>query len=244
MMKRALLISAAVCGMALAGARAATITTWTFENVTTPSTGSGTASLVGGTSATFAAGDGGGQGWNTTDYASQSTGSGTRGVQFSVSTVGFEDITLSYRHRSSDTASRWAMVQYSLDGTIWTDFQNNGGTLSPHDNFYTFNFDFSSISGADNNANFGVRIVSIFSPQAFDQNSNLADFGANAAYMRANADAKFPAGTGAGTGDYGGGGTWRFDNVTIGGTAVPEPGGGAMLLALAGTVVLWVRRRW
>jgi hypothetical protein len=227
----------------LANAQAEIITQWNFEgDVTTPSTGTGTASLVGGTTAAFATGNGGGRGWNTTTYAAQSTGSGTRGVQFSASTVGFENITVNFDHRASGTASRWAQLDYTLDGgTNWTNgFWNNGGGLSPHDTFYSFNVDLSSVTAANNNANFGVRIVSIFSPQAFDQNNVLGEFAANTAYMRANVGAVFSPNTSSATGDYGTSGTWRFDNVTI--TAVPEPSSIA-LLSLVG-VGGFALRRW
>ena len=228
--------------MAIAGAaNAAVVTQWTFEGDTTnASTGSGTASLIGGTSGTFATGSGGGRAWNTSTYKAQGTGSGEAGVQFLVSTAsaggGFGGISVSFDQRSSGTGSRWAQVDYTLDGgSTWvTGFWNNNGGLSPHDTFYNFTVDFSSVSGANNNAGFGFRIVSIFSPQAFNQNSTLS-YLANAAYMRANADAKFAPTPGVGTGDYGTTGTWRFDNVTVNGTAIPAPGAIA-LLGAAGLV--------
>ena len=223
----------AICSIGLAAP--VTVVQWTFEgDVSTPSTGSGTASLIGGTTATFAAGNSGGRGWNTSSYRPQGTDSGTAGVQFLFSTSGVQDVTLSFDHRSSGTGSRWAQVDYTLDaGANWvTGFWDNGGGLSPHDTFYTFNVDFTSVSAANNNPNFGVRIVSIFSPLAFDQNATLADFAAGTAYMRANSQASFTPGGGVGTGDYGTGGTWRFDNVTV--TAVPEPSSLAVLGLIGG----------
>jgi len=97
-----------------------TITQWTFEgDVTTPETGVGTALLIGGTTSTFAAGNGGGRGWNTSAYASQSTASGVRGVEFLFSTEGYENLEFSFDHRSSATGSRWAQVDYTVDGTDW-----------------------------------------------------------------------------------------------------------------------------
>ena len=157
-----------------------TITQWTFEgDVTTPATGVGTAALIGGTTATFVAGNGGGRGWNTSAYASQSTASGVRGVEFLFSTEGYENLEFSFDHRSSATGSRWAQVDYTVDGTAWvTGFWNNAGGLSPQDTFSTFNVDFNSVTAANNNPDFGVRIVSIFSPQAFDQNAALGDYAA------------------------------------------------------------------
>lgn len=222
---------------------AATITQWNFDaSSATPSTGSGTANLAGGTTATFATGNGGGFGWNTTTYAAQSAGSGTRGVEFFASTAGYEDITVSFDHRASGTASRWAQIEYTTDGgSSWTVAQNNGGGLSPHDTFYSFTIDLSTIAAVDDVAGFGIRITSIFAPVGFDQNATLADFAADTAYQRANSQSGFASGSGTGTGDYGAGGTWRFDNVTISGTAVPEPA--ATLLGAMGVLGLFRRRR-
>jgi hypothetical protein len=222
-------VAAAVIALPAVGQSA--ITQWTFEGDTlTPSTGSGVAALFGGTTGSFAAGSGGGRAWNTTTYAAQGAESGSRGVSFISGTTGYESISVSFEHRASGTGSRWAQVDYTLDGgTTWTTgFWNNGGGLSPHDFFYSFTVDFSAVAGASNNAGFGFRIVSIFSPSAFNQNSTLS-YGATEAYMRANADAKFAPEAGSGTGNYATTGTWRFDNVTVSGALIPAPGAVALL---------------
>lgn len=189
-----------------------TIAQWTFEgDVITPAVGTGTAALIGGTTAAFQAGNGGGRAWNLATFPAQGTASGTAGVQFAVPTTGTSGISMSFDHRGSSTPSRWARVDYSLDGgATWTEnFWNNhdvanGGRatgISPDSVFYTFNVNFSSVTGADNNPNFRVRIVSMFSPVEFVANSVTNP--ANSAYQA------------AGTGSYAVGGTWRFDNVTF-----------------------------
>lgn len=194
-----------------------TIAQWTFEgDVITPAVGTGTASLIGGTTATFAAGNGGGRAWNLATFPAQGTASGTAGVQFAVPTTGTNGISISFDHRGSSTPSRWARVDYSLDGGAnWTENywnnhdEANGGRatgISPDSVFYTFNVNFSGVAGADNNPNFRVRIVSMFSPLEFVANS--VSNPANSAYQ--------PAGT-SGTATYAVGGTWRFDNVTFSG---------------------------
>jgi hypothetical protein len=237
-MFRTTLIAAAAATFVSSAAFGAVITEWTFEgDVTTPSTGSGTASLIGGTTSTFATGNGGGRGWNTTTYPAQSTNSGTAGVQFLVDTTGFGSIGLTFDHRASGTASRFARIDYTVDGTTWTPLTDNAGGLSPHDTFYSFGT-YAFPASADNNPNFGVRIVSIFSPLAFDQNASLPDYAAGSAYMRANAQASFTPGGGTGTGDYGTTGTWRFDNVAI--FSIPEP---ATLGVIAGLGLVALRRR-
>ncbi|NBX36990.1 MAG: hypothetical protein EBR10_07180 [Planctomycetes bacterium] len=233
------LLSVGITALIVASAQGAVVTQWTFEgDSTSASTGAGAASLVGDTTATFATGNAGGRAWNSTNYKAQGTGSGQAGVQFLASTaqgLGFGGISVSFDHRSSGTGSRWAQVDYTVDGGAnWvTNFWNNNGGLSPHDTFYSFTVDFSSVSAAANNAGFGFRIVSIFAPVAFNQNATLA-YGANAAYMRSNAEANYNL-PGVGTGNYGNTGTWRFDNVTVNGTLLPAPGAVA-LLGVAGLV--------
>lgn len=183
---------------------------WNFDQSNlTPSAGIGHATNVGGTITGFAAGNGG-QGWNTTNYPVQSTGSGSAGVAFFASTVGYSNIVVRFDHRASGTASRWARVDYTVDGgTTWTPFWTNGGALSPHDTFYSFsNISFASVSAVGNTSGFGFRIVSIFSPVAFTDAVEGA-FSANTAYHRARV---------SGGSAYAPGGSWRFDNVRIEGS--------------------------
>jgi hypothetical protein len=160
-------------------------------------------------------------------------------VQFAVSTLGQSNIAISFDHRASGTASRFASIEYTTDGTNWIVFGNNSGGLSPHDTFYSFSYDLSAIAAVNNNANFAFRVVSIFSPSSFDQSSALADYAANSAYMRANSGASFTAGGSTSTGDYATSDTWRFDNVTV--RVIPEPS--AALLGAFGLLALLRRRR-
>ncbi|MFQ3684326.1 MAG: hypothetical protein SNJ51_18835, partial [Roseiflexus sp.] len=112
----ALLLTGALAAPYRAAATATIITQWTFNSpvpdgstatgTTDPAIGSGTAALIGGVTATFASGDASGgstdpatgddSAWNTTTYAPQGTGDRTRGVQFAVSTVGFQNIRFSF----------------------------------------------------------------------------------------------------------------------------------------------------
>ena len=131
-----LVIAAAMLALLFAGmlgiAQPATATTtiitqWTFNSptpdnntntgTTDPAIGSGIASLVGGTTATFASGDASGgstdpatgddSAWNTTTYyAPQGTQDRQRGVQFAVSTVGYQNIRFSFDLRHSKRAIR------------------------------------------------------------------------------------------------------------------------------------------
>lgn len=192
--------------------------------------GGATVSLLGGVTSSFSSGDASGgssdpasgddSGLQTTNYAAQGTNSGVCGVQFNGSTVGFENIIVEYDLRHSNTSSRYEQFDYTLDGgATWVTFAtfdaNAGG-----DKWYNNHlFDLSAVSGADNNALFGCRVVAVFDP-AFGDRYTASTTGSN----------------------YAATGTWRFDMVQIYGTPVPEPGS---LAAFATGIVglLCARRR-
>lgn len=183
------------------------ITQWAFNGTTEPSIGEGTAALIGGTVEVDLD-----DRWRMVGFPDQFEASGTAGAEFLVSTEGFENILLSYGHRSSGTQSRWAEVQYTLDGgDSWEVLANNDGGLSPHDVIYNFSFDFTDIAGANDNPGFGVRVVSVFSPVPFNPEEPDEEFEANTAYHRARTE-------GTGGNPYAGGldgGNWRLHNVTL-----------------------------
>lgn len=186
---------------------------WTFDGNTEPASGFGTASLIGGVtqhSATLSSG------WRITDFPDQFTFSGTAGAQFMVSTLGFESIKLDFSHRASGTASRWAMIQYTIDGgENWIDFELNGGRLSPHDTEYPFKLDFTGHEGVDDNPDFGVRIVSIFSPLSFNPEVPDVFYGPGVAYHRARTE-------GTGGNEYAATGNWRLLNVVFRGAEIDK----------------------
>ena len=196
-----------------------TITQWTFEgDLTTPATGSGTAALIGGTTATFATGVSGSpdRAWNSSAYPAQGEGSGTAGVEFLVSTAGYNTIAVTWAGRHSNTSANRIRLQYTLNGTDWVNFNASGSNAQntvdgvdkgfdngryiadAGDTWYLRAADFSSISGAADNASFGVRIVSEFAT----------------ATEYAPSDA---------TKTYSPNGTLRYDNVTFAGLAGSTP---------------------
>ncbi len=200
-------------GRIMGSATGATIAQWLFngDSATTvpggfpsPTTtvGTGTAALVGGTTATFVSGiaNGGSSdltagsppnyGWNIATFAAQGADNKTRGIQFNVSTAGSQGIQMRYDLRASNTGSRFVQVQYTLNGTDWIDFGAAQAVATAGETWFNGNnIDFTSISGADNNPNFGVRILAAFDPEG-------------SGYATAN--------TGS---TYGPAGTWRFDRV-------------------------------
>ncbi len=199
------------------------ITQWTFNSptpdsntgtgTTNPAIGSGTASLVGGTTATFASGDASGgssdpatgddSAWNTTTYATQGTQDRQRSVQFAVSTVGYQNILFSFDLRHSNTAANTVALLYSTDGgasfTEATTFVANAGDAW----FNNRSFDFSSIPALNDNPNVVFRVVAAFAA-------------GSSGYVASNP-----------TSTYGTGGTLRFDMVTVRGdpisSATPMP---------------------
>lgn len=218
------------------------ITQWNFNGTSTsevpggtssplPAVGSGVAALFGGTTASFASGVASGgssdpvstsppnYGWNTETYPSQGAGNGTRGVQFNVSTIGYQDISLSFDLRTSNTASRWYQVLYTIDGENFVPLDEPFRLGGLEDNSVGDTWsnqlfaDFSSVSGVDNNPDFAARVVSVFSPIAFTEYLSGNNYDANTAYEAARNRS-------SGTQSNYGGGTWRFDMVTFSGYAV------------------------
>jgi hypothetical protein len=187
----------------------------------TASIGTGIASLVGGTTAAASFGSGVANGgstdpvttapanyaWQTTTYPATSANNLSAGVQFLVSTIGYQNIQLTFDIRHSNTSSRYEGVRYTLDGgTSWTPFAFFTGAAG--DTWFNGRtVDFSSIAGANENANFGVQIVAAFESSA----------------VPAGLDSYVGSG-----GTYAPSGTWRFDMVNIAGTVVPEPATGAL----------------
>jgi hypothetical protein len=190
----------------------------TATGTTTPSIGTGTASLVGGATATFATGDTSldpagstdNSGWNTATYPAQGTGNKTRGAQFAVSTVGKQNIVISWSSESPSTGSKYGRLQYSTNGTDFVDFPAafiNGTSFTMKTN------SLAGISGVNNNANFAFRFVSEFESTA-------------AATANPNYD------PGDSTKTYGTAGSMRYDLVTVAGTSFVS-GTSAMLTPLS-----------
>jgi predicted extracellular nuclease len=186
--------------------QAATITQWTFDSnppdastttgTETPAVGSGSFALIGGVTATYATGNGGGadnSGRNTTGYPAQGAGDKTRGVEFAVSTVGFNAINFAFDLRHSNTSANTVVVQYSTDGTTFTDFTTFVATAG--DAYFARSADFSSVAALNNNANAKFRVLSTFAA-------------GGSVYVASNPASNY------------GGGTMRYDNVIVSGTAI------------------------
>jgi endonuclease/exonuclease/phosphatase family metal-dependent hydrolase len=177
--------------------------------VITPSSGSGTASLVGGATATFATGDTSldpsgstdNSGWNTASYPAQGTGNKTRGVQFNVSTAARHNIVVAWSSEAPNTGSRYIHLQYSTNGVDFIDFP----TATTNTTSFTIKTNnLTTYSGVNNNPNFAFRILAEFESTAIS-----------------NANANYVAGNPASS--YGTAGSVRYDMVTVLGSAIVTP---------------------
>lgn len=212
-------------------ASADTIVRWNFNGdssttvpggPTSPTTelGTGVASLLGAPTGGFNSGvsNGGSSdpvttsppnyGWQTTPYAAQGAGSGENGVKFMASTSGFNDIVVRFDTRHSNTSSKWIRLDYTTDGgSTWVLGTAAAGSIFEGlagDTWYNGrSTDLSASTAADNNPNFGIRLVTIFGPQT----GPYIDGFTYTQYWSSN-----PASTYAATG------TLRWDMVTISGS--------------------------
>lgn len=122
----------------------------------------------------------------------------TAGLQFRVSTLGWQNISISWDQSSSASSSGYARLQYTLDVTAPTPAWVDSDLFRSTTTIWTSRTaDLSGVAGANNNVNFGFRIVS--------------EYGTPNNYV----------GT---TQGYDANGTWSFDLMTLSGIeAVPEP---------------------
>jgi hypothetical protein len=154
-----------------AGGTGTTVPTINNSTVTLDATAAAT---LGGTMAAFNAIAGStdpstaNQVWETTSYPAAGTGSGTAGVRFRLPTTsaggGFDNLFVRYDQRHSDMASQFTRFEYTTDGTTFVPLTTYQTTLN--NVFFTRTHDLSGIAAANNNANFAIRVVSVFDPTA------------------------------------------------------------------------------
>lgn len=121
-----------------------------------------------------------GRALDTTGYPLLTVGNETAGVQVTSPTIGFTNIRVSWENRFTATASNRLRLQYTLDGTLWQNFDANeqnainkvgnvsqgfdGGLYraSVIGTWHDRSADFSQIVGADDNPHFAIRFVTAF----------------------------------------------------------------------------------
>ena len=204
--------------LTVAVAQGSVIAQWDFNSLTpdgltttgtlAPSTGSGTATYVGGTKAA-ASGEfaGGGptdtnttdnSGWNTSYYPAATVGNKTAGVKFAASTVGRQNVGVSWDQRESSTGSKYVRLRYTTNGTDFIDFPTAVSVAGT--SWKSTTNSLASVGGVNDNPSFAFQIVAEF--------ESTATGAGNTNYVGA-------------AGTYSTGGTIRFDMVTVSGTAIP-----------------------
>jgi hypothetical protein len=191
-----------------------TIASWDFNStvndatpstgVITPVSGAGTLSIIGGTTATYAAGNAAdpnttdNSGWNITTWPAQGINPKTAGIQIAVNTTGLQNINIEFLQRLSNTGANTWVLQYTLDNSVgvpvWTDAQTFTfvpAVTGTGDTWHTRTCNLSAVTGLNNNANVSFRWVSDFDPIAGQ-------------YLAAKSGST-----------YGTGGTSRFDMMKI-----------------------------
>lgn len=250
---------AALLAAGLVTTQAQTLSLWNFNSIApdaltttgilTPSIGSGTVSLVGGATSTFATGSLGdpasvgtdNSGMNLSTWAAQGTGNGTRGLQIAVSTVGFANVSVSLDFRESGTVSRFWQLQASSDGTSFNDVSGGIASFGAVNNNTSTSFSSGGLYANTSSSGSQAYVQSVnylfASGSAFENNPNFAfrwvaafDPAAGGNYVSSN------LGTPAA---YSSSGTSRFDMVTV--ASVPEPT--ALSLGAVGLLGLIFRQR-
>lgn len=224
-----ILLTLLATGFMIAAGNTQVISQWTFENYTAPGavaantalpgiaadTGSGTATALHTTASTYSTPVGNGtakslssNGWSIGDY-----------YQFQLSTVGLvginQGVGVSFSQTGSNTGPRDFSLQYSLDGTAFTNFTSYSITN------VTWNAT-TTLSG--NQFSFDLSSIAILNS-------------ASTLYFRL-ADAATTAVTG---GTVASTGTGRVDTFTV--SAIPEPSTYAMIVGAAGLLFVVSRRK-
>jgi hypothetical protein len=216
-----------LCLILLAGAaRASTIAAWTFE-ASVPTTAGPHAAEVGSGSATGLhagatvysnpSGNGSAESFSSTLWAIGDY------YQFQVGTTGFQDIMLSWDQASSNTGPRDFALQYSTNGTTFTNFGPDYMVLAnaapnpvwngtTYEAVYTLTRDLSAIGTIENAPSVYFRLTMTTTTSA--------------------------SGATVGTG-----GTDRADNFTVTATPIPEPSSFVLAGVAGSAAILLLRRR-
>lgn len=236
------------------------VTQWNFNSTnddasattgtTTPSVGSGSVSLFGNTTASFAGGTltpsqssdpatgANNSAWNVSTFSSVTQF--TDGIQANVSTAGFSDVVISWDQRTSNSSSKYVAFFYSTDGTNFVQATGNlftagtlSGSLNPAGDSVLGNL---FVNGSGDRFH-NQRSVNLSSIAGANDNPNFA-FRIVSAF-----DPNTSAFTGTNAA-FASGGTWRFDMLTVSGiTAIPEPSSIATLGVLSAIAMIRARRR-
>jgi hypothetical protein len=182
----------------------------------------------------------GANGWNN------SAPNYTQGAEFEVPTTGYSGVNVAFDWYSTTQGVGNMQILYTLDDTqaspTWVPVGSD--LVATSNNFYgaptttgpTNTFDLSSVAGASNDPNFAFEFVSV-KPVIGDSDYSATGPGGDGNYAAAAGDTSPATAV-----DYNNSsGNWSFGNITVNGTAVPEPASAATL-GLAGMALLGRRR--
>jgi len=163
---------------------------------------------------------------------------GTQGATFAASTVGYSNIKVAFDWYATNQGEANLQLEYTTDGTHFTNIPivNSGGSsdvaiLTNSTSSNTVTGTYAQITGGQQ---WAPDLTATISDPAAANDPNFAIEMVNASMGADCISAK-------GTALNNDSGNWRFDNVVISGTAVPEPAS-LSLLAL-GAMGLAARRR-
>jgi hypothetical protein len=148
----------------------------------------------------------------------------SQGAQFNVNTTGYSNISLSFNWASTTQGVGNLQAQYTLNGSTWQNIGSeysatvDNGTLGATGyGFQTDIISLSAISGANNDANFGIRLVSAYNP-------SLGNEYASATSVVGGAPVQYNNNSG----------NWRIADVQIDGTLAPVPLPASLWLLVSG----------
>jgi len=148
----------------------------------------------------------------------------SQGAEFDASTAGYNGISLSFNWASTTQGIGNLQVQYTTDGSTWTNIGSvysatvdNNTTGTAGSGFQTDTIDFSGISSADNDPLFGIRLVAAYNPALSNEYASATSVVSGTAVQYNNNS-----------------GNWRIADVQIDGSVTPVPLPAAAWLLLTG----------
>ncbi len=206
-------------------AKADTLADWTFETSVpttagpfSPEIGSGSATAVGLGTISSPAGNG-----STHSFSANTWNVGTSYYEFDVSTIGFNNISISYDQASSNTGPGLFNLEYSTDGVHFSNLLTDYTVLANA----TPNTPWSG-TGSENlayNISFNLNALAVNNAATLD--FRMVDDSA----------------TSANGGAVGSGGTDRVDNVIVAGSVAPVPEPSTLALCGLGGLATLLRLR-